>query len=378
MVSLSNHEGPRRYLTAAALALAAMLGACSPSDAIDAVGLLRDVGGTVRADDIRRTSITWSEGETTYAGDLYVAPATPPATGIVLVPGLAPEGRDDARLVALATALARRNFAVLVPELPGFRAQRVSAGDSVPIAAAIRHLRDRHQVVGVAAISYAVGPAILATLAPDPATRADFVVAIGGYFDAQAVTTFFTTGYFRDGREAPWQHAQPNEFGKWVFVAANAERLEDGADRTSLSAIARRKLADLKADIADLTPGLGAEGQAVMALLANSDPDRVPALLQALPPAIRADLEGLDLRHRDLSQSRARFIILHGRDDAIIPYTESLALSAALPAGQVELELLDSFAHAALGPDGLLDAVRLWRSAYALMCQRGAARPDAP
>jgi pimeloyl-ACP methyl ester carboxylesterase len=274
--------------------------------------------------------------------------------------------------------LARRNFAVLVPELPGFRDQRVSATDSVPIAASVRHLRGGHQVVGVAAISYAVGPAILATLAPAPAARADFVVAIGGYFDTQAVTTFFTTGYFRESRDAPWQHAQPNEFGKWVFVAANAERLTDGADRSSLSAIARRKLADLNSDIGDLTPGLGAEGRSVMALLANSDPDRVPALLQALPSTIRTDLDGLDLRQRDLSQSRARFIIVHGRDDAIIPYTESLALSAALPHGQVELEVLDSFAHAALSPAGLIDAVRLWRSAYALMRQRGVARPDAP
>jgi pimeloyl-ACP methyl ester carboxylesterase len=354
------------------------LSACSPGDALDAVGLLRDVGGTVRADDVRRTSIAWTDGETTYAGDLYVTPATSPSTGLVLVPGLAREGRDDARLVALATALARRNFAVLVPELPGFRDQQVSAIDSVPIAASVRHLRDGHQVVGVAAISYAVGPAILATLAPVPAARADFVVAIGGYFDTQAVATFFTTGYFRDGRDAPWQHAQPNEFGKWVFVAANAERLTDGADRSSLSAIARRKLADLNSDIGDLTPGLGAEGRSVMALLANSDPDRVPALLQALPSTIRTDLDGLDLRQRDLSQSRARFIIVHGRDDAIIPYTESLALSAALPHGQVELEVLDSFAHAALSPAGLIDAVRLWRSAYALMRQRGVARPDAP
>ena len=376
MVSLSNHGG--RRMGSVVFALAAVLGACSPGDAIDAVGLLRDVGGPARIDDIRRTSIAWTADATEYAGDLYVPPGAAARIGLVLVPGLAPEGRDDARVVALATALARRNFAVLVPELPGFRAQRVSAADSVPIAASVRHLRDGRPVVGVAAISYAVGPAVLATLTPDPAARADFVVAIGGYFDAQEVTTFFTTGYFRDGRDAPWQHATPNEFGKWVFVAANAERLDDGGDRSSLSAIARRKLADLKADIADLTPGLGAEGRAVMALLANSDPDRVPALLQALPPAIRADLDGLDLRRRDLSQSRARFIIVHGRDDAIIPYTESLALSAALPDGQVELELLDSFAHASLGPGGLIDAVRLWRSAYALMRQRGTARPDAP
>ncbi len=258
MVSLSNHEGSHRRLTA--FVVVGLLSACSPGDAIDAVGLLRDVGGPANASDIRRASITWTEGATAYAGDLYVPPGTRPRTGVVLVPGLAREGRDDARVVALAGALARRDFAVLVPELPGFRAQRVSASDSEPIASAVRHLRATQDGVGVAAISYAVGPAILASLAPEPASRVDFVVAIGGYFDTQEVTTFFTTGYFRDGRAAPWQRATPNAFGKWVFVAANAERLGDGADRSSLSAIARRKLADLNADIRDLVPGLGAEG----------------------------------------------------------------------------------------------------------------------
>jgi hypothetical protein len=53
-------------------------------------------------------------------------------------------------------------------------------------------------------------------------------------------------------------------------------------------------------------------------------------------------------------------------------------LAAALPDGQVDLELLDSFAHASLGPGGVVDAVRLWRSAYTLMRQRGAARPEPP
>ncbi len=116
-----------------------------------------------------------------------------------------------------------------------------------------------------------------------------------------------------------------------------------------------------------------------MALLANDDPDRVPALLQALPPAIRARSGGASISRRAiLKRSRARFILVHGRDDAIIPYTESLALAAALPDGQVDLELLDGFAHASLSPGGVVDAVRLWRSAYALMRQRGLARPEAP
>ena len=81
------------------------------------------------------------------------------------------------------------------------------------------------------AISYAAGPAILAALRPDTAPQVRFLVAIGGYYDTEAVVTFFTTGYYRSGPDQPWQQGEPNAYGKWVFVAANAERLDDPGDR---------------------------------------------------------------------------------------------------------------------------------------------------
>ena len=58
-------------------------------------------------------------------GDLYL-PADSVRAGIVLVPGLAVAGKNDPRLVALARTLARVNFMVLIPDIPGFRAYRMT------------------------------------------------------------------------------------------------------------------------------------------------------------------------------------------------------------------------------------------------------------
>jgi fermentation-respiration switch protein FrsA (DUF1100 family) len=52
-------------------------------------------------------------------------------------------------------------------------------------------------------------------------------------------------------------------------------------------------------------------------------------------------------------------LLLHGRDDAIIPYAESLALAAALPAGRAEVFLVDDFAHVDLARIGLGDSLVL-------------------
>jgi pimeloyl-ACP methyl ester carboxylesterase len=350
-------------------ALVFALAACTPvEDAIDAARLLGNLSGAPADRGVAVREIAWTSRGGPRVADLYMPDREEAA--IVLAPGLGRAGRHDARLTAFAAALARVGYVVIVPDVPNFQAQRVAAADSEILADAVRHLLTRpggRDQVGIAAISYAVGPAVIAALEPDIAPRVNVVAAIGGYYDTRAVVTFFTTGFFRAAPGAAWQHRVPNAYGKWVFVLANAERIEDPRDRTSLDAMARRKLADLDADIEDLRAGLGPEGRAVVDLLANADPHRVPDLIAALPRAVREDLDGLDLSRRDLGALRAQLILIHGRDDAIIPYVESAALARAVRPGQAHLALLDSLAHADLEPGGLADALRLWRAAYALL-----------
>jgi pimeloyl-ACP methyl ester carboxylesterase len=357
-------------------ALLALLAGCSPPRAIEAARLLADLAqpGT-REPGMAPAAVAFPPGSGLAGGDLYWPPDA--AAALVLVPGVVPQGKDDPRLVELAHTLVRARFAVLVPDIASLRAQQVSPDDARAIAAAIVWLAGCSEAgVGVMAISYAAGPALLAALQPDAGPQVSFLVAIGGYYDLEAVVTFFTTGWFRPGPGQPWQRGEPNAYGKWVFVAANAERLDDPHDRAALAAMAERKLQDLDAPVADLEAGLGPQGRAVTALLANRDPERVPALIDSLPAAVRADLAALDLSRRDLSGLQARLLLVHGRDDPIIPSGESVALAAAAP--DASLFVVDSLAHVELDPAGLIDGVRLWRAIYRLLAERDAAPPPAP
>lgn len=301
-----------------------------------------------------------------HKGDLYL-PAEKAGAAIVLVPGAAKEGKNDPRLVNLATSLARARFLVLVPDLPSVRALEVSAADREPILDAVHYILDDRKppAVGIAAISYAAGPALLAALA-EP--RVDFVVSVGGYYDLPAVLTFFTTGRYRDGAGQPWLTGTPNDYGKWVFVRANARRLDDSADRALLAGIAERKMADLNAPIDDLSAKLSPQGRAVMAMLNNADPAKVGDLIDKLPPGIRAEIDRMDLAGKDLSQLKARLIAVHGRDDRIIPWTESAALARMAP--KADLVLLDNLAHADLKAGGLADALALGNAVRLLLEQR--------
>ncbi|MGK2927051.1 MAG: hypothetical protein ACSLE2_15665, partial [Lysobacterales bacterium] len=66
---------------------------------------------------------------------------------------------------------------------------------------------------------------------------------------------------------------------------------------------------------------------------------------------------------------RADFILVHGLDDDIIPYTESVSLADALPPGRSRLFLLEGLHHVDRELRGL-DAWRLWRALRALLAQR--------
>ncbi len=342
---------------------------------MEALSLLRDVTAApprhAAAPEPTRRQVRYCTAAGMRTGDLYIPDRVD--AGLVVVPGVARAGKDDPRLVAFARSLARARFVVLVPDIANLRELKVSPEDTREVAEGVRHLagqipNEAEARVGLVAISYAVGPAILAAREEDTRARVRFVLAIGGYYDIQATVTFFTTGFFRERDE--WRYQEPNAYGKWLFVRANAEHVADLGDRTKLVSMAERKLADPTADVDDLVQRLESEGQRINDLLANRDPEAVPKLIAALPAQVRANLIALDPKQQGLSRLDARLFLIHGRDDRIIPYSESEALHAAAHPGTSELYLVDSLAHVDLTAAGVPDILRLWRATYRLLGER--------
>lgn len=149
--------------------LALSLAGCS-SAWQDARHFLKDFA---RGTDVerKREVLAYTITEHRYEGDLY-RPVSNPQAGIVLVPGVAELGRDDPRLVSFAGALARSGFLVLVPEIGSLRELKVQPEDARSVADAFLYLRSRPELSescrsGIAAFSYAAGPAVLAAMQPE-------------------------------------------------------------------------------------------------------------------------------------------------------------------------------------------------------------------
>lgn len=369
----------RRTFTGLTLLLACC--GCSPGRLIESARLgLEAAAGTT---DPAAAEASGTRRQVTLAGqagDLYQA--SEPRAALLLVPGVTPEGRDDPRLIAFAEVLARHGFLVFAPEFPGLRTQRVGPDDPGAIAAAGEALASCYAPgvrprFAVAAISYAVAPVVIAATIPPAQGRIALIVGIGGYHDIVAAITYLTTGYYRPGLGQPWRIGKPEPIAKWVFVRASVAQVPEEHDRALLDEIAHAKLADPAADIRSLEAGLGSGGRAIMALVNNADPDRVPALIQTLPDPVRRDIAFLDLSQRPLQDVQARLLLIHGRDDPLVPASESIALAAAVPPGHAEVFVIGNLSHVEIRPGGVPDTLLMWQAAYRLLTLRdGLTAPD--
>ncbi len=318
-----------------------------------------------------RSTVSYEIDGRQHVADLY-QPARQPQAGIVFIPGAAPGGKDDPRVRTLGTLLARSRFVVLVPDIVALRQLRLVPESARDVADALTYMFNHAEFspggrVGMLTTSVAIGPGLLATLDPSFANRVHFFVSVGGYYDLARTLIYLTTGYYN--AEGITVRRAPQEYGKWIYALSNAARLEDPAERAAFTALALKKLEDPAADVSGEVTLLGESGRKIYDFITNTDPARSRDLLERLPSTLRADVTRLSLATHDLSRLSARFILVHGTDDQLIPYGESIALSKALPRGQVRLFVLKGIRHVDVAP-AMLDGLRLWQAFYALLSER--------
>ncbi|HLE41253.1 MAG TPA: hypothetical protein VI956_07095 [Nitrospirota bacterium] len=282
----------------------------------------------------------------TLRADLYTPRARGPHLPLLLVHGINFTGKNDAQLVVLARDLAMAGFLVLVPDLEGMKGLRMRSSDAEDIVRSflfVSRLKNAKPGGGMMGISYGVGPMLLAAADSRVRDRVGLIVSFGGYGDLRAVLLFLLTGsYDYGGQEG---YLRPDESLRWAFLYKNLDLIHTAVDRETLGKIIQKRSQFEIGAAGALAKSLGPEGKTVHAFIANKDPKRFVMLYENLPLSLRENMVRLS-PVRVLRQIKAYFIIVHGREDYSIPYTESLRLADAVGDGRrVRLALLPRFAH---------------------------------
>jgi len=269
------------------------------------------------------------------AADRYQAPGLLASVPLVLVHGFTPYGKEDARLRQAAAVLARAGFDVAVPTIPGLTRGRLRPLDAEPVVNAISALAgERARSVAVVAISVGAGPGLLAAADPRVRDHVGIALTLGGYASAAELLRFFLTGDYAWGDARGHVDHDPQIVS--TFILANADLVDEPTQQ---------------------------------ALLARRDPDRVAALLAVPPPGLRAVLDALS-PERVAAEIRAPLVLVHGRGDQAVPYTESLRLAAARPT-RTRVVLIGVMDHvegpARVRVGHVRDLLALWLVVYRLL-----------
>lgn len=275
-------------------------------------------------------------------------PSAPP---VLLVPGAAPAGRDDARVVSLATSLARADREVVVPELALYdRDLDLDDVDRV-VRVAQALCRPGHGLV-LFGVSFGGSLALVAAADERIAACIDLVATFGAYADLVGVVQAAATGVsVVDGERHPWQGAD-EQLARRVLRDAAVE-LAPEPQRLQLRRALRR----------GDPSGLPAGSRAVYDLVTAEDPREVRDLVRQLPPRARRVLDSLS-PVTVADRIRAPVLAAHAVDDPAVPYAELLRLERALP--DVSTATLESFQHVDLSVTGDLstlvsDLLAAWR-----------------
>lgn len=327
----------------------------------------------------------------------YRRPEAPVGPGWILLHGMTRTGYRHPSLDRFARAVAATGATVVVPEVPewvGLRLAPHRTRDAV--RAGLRLLEEDPATAGrpgLMGFSFG-GPQVLKAAA-DPAVGPELacVAAVGGYGDLERTVHFLLTGGHEwEGRA---HRVRPDPYGRWI-VAANYLAGVPGYEDAGDVAEALRELAAYAGDYVieswdeSLDP-VKAELEASVAPARRSlfRYFAPPAALEPVPATPEAEAWAGRLTAAGLARETALalpgelhipvpVLLLHGRNDHLIPFSESLRMACRIHAPALRVHVTPLFAHSAgdPGPASRVawarEAVRLGRT-LAWLFRRGRA-----
>ena len=277
-----------------------------------------------------RRPVVYASGDSEENADLYVPAGGGKHGAVLLFLGVNPAGKDDERVVNLAKGLARAGLVVMIPWSDRMTQKRVAVEEVENLVAAFRYMQTLKEVdpdrLGMG--GFCVGASLAAVAAQDERIRDEvqFVNFFGGYYDARDLvkSVVAESRFYGDDSEA-WA---PNRLSVEVVTSHLLEAVPDPDERALLSARFDGGSAGASVDDEALSP----EARAVSALLSGPSLEEAEGLLAQLPERALADLAAIS-PSEGIDRLSARTLIMHDRQDELVPSEESRRMAEAMRAG---------------------------------------------
>ncbi len=287
----------------------------------------------------------------TLTPDLYRpvgrAPARRPAV-IVYAP-LAPEGKRNKYVVNLLEGLARSGLVVLVPHWPARPLGLIDDADVQELEQSVAFLTEQPYVdpdrIGIVAVSYGAGPALIAASRPNIGKRLRYVLSFGGYVDLWSVFHFAGSGKTHV-HGAPVD-LSPHPYMHYVILRTLSRWLPDKKDRAALTAFLQN-IGDVNApvDLARVQALVSPKSRELIESIEQASSLSTRQLRAQFPPEVRKKGDALSMRSSMFDRIDAKIMIIHTTNDNLVPYAEATKLWQHLRAEQrLNWTTLSGFDH---------------------------------
>jgi pimeloyl-ACP methyl ester carboxylesterase len=295
------------------------------------------------------TSVADPEGKEAIPATRISPPGSRRLPGWLVLHGLTVPGRGHPALLRFTRALASAGRRVLIPEIREWTELRFAPDRAqAVIEAAVTALAEDPATApgGVVLSGFSFGgpQALLAASSPRVAVRLRGVVAWGSYADLETATAFQFTG--EHGYGGTLYRQRPDPYGRWV-IGANCLNLVPGLDDEGEVAGALHRLASLagRLQIPSIDPSLEPTRRKLRRAVS---PARLPLFDLFAPPRSETPHRerALEVVKAMVGAARNRVPLLdpvpgiervpvpvrllHGRDDLLIPFTQTRALAERL------------------------------------------------
>lgn len=270
-----------------------------------------------------RVTYRASHGET--EGQLYRPATRGPHPGIVVCLGVVPFGVEHPQVPRLGESLARSGFAALLYWSPAMRDFRLDPADIDDVASAYEALLERSDIdptrSGLVGACVGGSLALLAAASPQIRDRVNYVLAYAPYASMWTLARdIASASRFHEGHREPWE---VDQLTRKVYVHSfTAVLAPEEREYLRVRCAERRGEPDMSR--------LSEVARAIATLLTELDAERAQDLLRALPDEVRRRLDLLSPISHIRGLRAPLVVLLHDRDDGVIPVGESRLLHRAL------------------------------------------------
>ena len=255
-------------------------------------------------------------------------------TTYILFPGASPFAEDHPGMIGLATTIMNLGYNVFIPRIPPLKALSITSENIKWFAKAYEEIINRNDVdkANVAIIGISFGGSLLLKATLDKKIKSNpprSMLMYGSCFDLEAGLNFLLTGEIKHNGKIG--HIPPNDWGLTVLFHNFIKTVDTGFDTTKIQAVLAARVADELDEVEKLKASLSNHDfQFVHSVLTAKCTPEIAEIAQEIIKS-QADFLKQVSPSSFCEQIDMKIFIMHGANDSMVPYTESVKLGTNLP-----------------------------------------------